>query len=306
MNGHPRLTNERYANHETAREIFGASPTNKATAAIDPTTQTPVITPSPFAHQSALGCCQKLCPALLAASTNIEIGITPLDPKRPIDCTPRETNAMRRTTPRPRAKSQEETVKVLLSEAAGTGAVLITVSASAKLSLGRVAEVLADSGGTGTVPAVDAKRDPLAAGHGMDVHVRAASRAVEQPLFVASVKTGPQQIAACGDPPTRVPTPDDQRSDPLFAHLKARALRGLIGPDGDGPGHIVADRTLRIGIGEITPDTDDPDRKTPLRDHEVLDPKGGGDPKGLGDGSVRSNGHRLVTHDISNTHTAPF
>jgi len=134
MNGHPTLTNERYANHETASETFGASPISKATDAIVPTTQTPVIIPSPLAHQSALGCCQKLCPALFAASTNIEIGITPLEPKRPIACTPRETNAKRSTAPRPRAKSHEETAKVRVSEAAGTGAVLITMAASVSAS----------------------------------------------------------------------------------------------------------------------------------------------------------------------------
>ena len=33
MKGQPRLTNERYANHETSNAIFGTSPTSKAAAA---------------------------------------------------------------------------------------------------------------------------------------------------------------------------------------------------------------------------------------------------------------------------------
>jgi hypothetical protein len=44
----------------------------------------------------------------LADSTNIEIGMTPWAPKSPFAWTPREMKAMRRTTPRARAKSHED------------------------------------------------------------------------------------------------------------------------------------------------------------------------------------------------------
>jgi len=173
------------------------------------------------------------------------------------------------------------------------------------LALGRVAEILAEPGRTRTIPAVHAKRDPLAARHGMDVHVGAASRAEKQPLFVAGLETGPQQVAAGCDPPTAIAATHDQRPDPLFAHLGTRALRGLVGADGDGSRHVIADGTPREGVGQIASDADDANRKTPLRDHQVLNPKGGRNSKGFGDGNVRSDRHRPVTHDISNTHTAP-
>ena len=137
------------------------------------------------------------------------------------------------------------------------------------------------------------------------MHVGAASRAEEQPLFVAGLETGSQQVATGGNAPARIPTPHDQRSDPLFAHLEARALRGLVGPDGDGSRHVLTDRSPREGVREIAADADDANRKTPLRHHQVLDPKGGGDTKCFGHGNVRGDRHRLVTHDISNTHAAP-
>jgi hypothetical protein len=108
----------------------------------------------------------------------------------------------------------------------------------------------------------------------MDVHVRATSRAEEQPLFVAGVETGPQQVASGGDPPTVVTTPHDQRADTLLTHLQARTLGSFVGSDGDGLRHIEADGTPGEGVRKVAPDADDADRKTPLRDHEVLNPKG--------------------------------
>jgi hypothetical protein len=59
------------------------------------------------------------------------------------------------------------------------------------LALTRVAEIIADPGWTGTIPAIDTKRDPLTAGHGVYVRVGATGSAKEQPFFVAGSKTGP-------------------------------------------------------------------------------------------------------------------
>jgi len=58
-------------------------PSKSETDATAPMIQMAVIIASLLLHQSALGCCQKLCPALLAESTKIEIGITPLAPNSP-------------------------------------------------------------------------------------------------------------------------------------------------------------------------------------------------------------------------------
>jgi hypothetical protein len=174
------------------------------------------------------------------------------------------------------------------------------------LALTRVAEIIADAGWTRAIPAIDTKRDPLTAGHGVYVHVGPAGSTKEQPLFVASSKTSPQKIATGCDPPTGVTAPYDQRADSLLAHPDARALRSLVGADRHGSRHVVADGTPWERIREIAPDADDAYWKTPLGDHQVLNPKGGGDPEGFRDGTVRGDSHRLVTHDISNTHTAPL
>jgi hypothetical protein len=55
MKGHPTLTNERYANQQTASASLGRSPTIRATAASDPVTHTALIIASLPDHQSALG-----------------------------------------------------------------------------------------------------------------------------------------------------------------------------------------------------------------------------------------------------------
>ena len=115
-----------------------------------------------------------------------------------------------------------------------------------------------------------------------------------------------QKVAAGRDPPATVTASHDQCADSLLAHPDARALRSLVGADRHGSRHVIADGTPREGIREIAPDADDPYWKTPLRDHQVLNPKGGGDPEGFSNGTVRGDSHRLVTHDISNTHTAPL
>jgi len=172
-------------------------------------------------------------------------------------------------------------------------------------ALGRVAEVIADPWRTRAIPAVDTKRDPLTARNRVYVHVGAARGAKEQALFFAGSKACPQQIATGRDAPAGVPAPHDQRPNPLLAHPNARPLCGLVGPDRDGPRHVVADRTPREGIPEIASYADDAHWKAPFRYHQVFDPEGRRDSKRFRDGNVRSDRHRPVTHDISNTHTGP-
>jgi hypothetical protein len=173
------------------------------------------------------------------------------------------------------------------------------------LALARVAEIIANPRRPRAIPAVDTKRNPLTAGHGMYVHVGATGSAKEQPLFVAGSEASLQEIATGRDPPAAFSAPHDQRAHALLAHADARALRRLVGTDCHRRRHVTADGTPREGIREIAPDADDADGKTPLRDDQVLDPKGGRDSEGLGDGAVRGDSHRLVTHDVSNTHTTP-
>lgn len=108
MNGHPRLTNERYANHESTKATLGKSPNDSATAATTPTIHTAVIISSLLFHQNALGCCQKLCSARLAEATSTAIGDTPLAPKSPFACAPKDANATSNTPPNTRPNAQDE------------------------------------------------------------------------------------------------------------------------------------------------------------------------------------------------------